>query len=102
MDIKINEIKIMPPTEFTPDQLIEEKEINSPSMLALQELQETTGTALYETMEEIGMALSGKLREKYKLIDAEKLERRQQALLRLLKQIQEDNGGNIAPACRRK
>ncbi|SUG33503.1 type III secretion system protein SsaL [Salmonella enterica subsp. arizonae] len=43
MDIKINEIKIMPPTEFTPDQLIEEKEINSPSMLALQELQETTG-----------------------------------------------------------
>ncbi|MDI8954413.1 NAD(P)-binding domain-containing protein, partial [Salmonella enterica subsp. enterica serovar Anatum] len=42
-------------------------------------------TALYETMEEIGMALSGKLRESNKFTDAEKLERRQQALLRLIK-----------------
>ncbi|MDI8751951.1 hypothetical protein MJH54_29690, partial [Salmonella enterica subsp. enterica serovar Montevideo] len=41
-------------------QVIEEQEVISPSMLALQELQETTGAALYETMEEIGMALSGK------------------------------------------
>ncbi|EDV3839550.1 SepL/TyeA/HrpJ family type III secretion system gatekeeper, partial [Salmonella enterica subsp. diarizonae] len=41
--------------------------------------------------------LSGKLREKYKFIDAEKLERRQQALLRLIKQIQEDNGVTLRP-----
>ncbi|EDG1079178.1 SPI-2 type III secretion system apparatus protein SsaL, partial [Salmonella enterica subsp. enterica serovar Schwarzengrund] len=92
MNIKINEIKMTPPTAFTPGQVIEEQEVISPSMLALQELQETTGAALYETMEEIGMALSGKLRESYKFTDAEKLERRQQALLRLIKQIQEDNG----------
>lgn len=82
MDIKVNEIKMTPPTEFTPGQLIEEQEVISPSRLALQELQETMGGALYETMEDIGIALSGKLREKYKLMDAEKLERRQQALLR--------------------
>ncbi|MBR7320591.1 SepL/TyeA/HrpJ family type III secretion system gatekeeper, partial [Klebsiella pneumoniae] len=74
-----------PPTAFTPGQVIEEQEVISPSMLALQELQETTGAALYETMEEIGMALSGKLRESNKFTDAEKLERRQQALLRLIK-----------------
>lgn len=43
MDIKINEIKMMPPTEFTPGQVIEEQEVISPSVLALQELQETTG-----------------------------------------------------------
>ncbi len=97
MNIKINEIKMMPPTDFTPGQLIEEQEVISPSMLALQELQETTGVALYETMEEIGMALSGKLREKYNFIDAEKLERRQQALLRLIKQIQEDKGATLRP-----
>lgn len=84
MNIKINEIKMTPPTAFTPGQVIEEQEVISPSMLALQELQETTGAALYETMEEIGMALSGKLRESYKFTDAEKLERRQQALLRLI------------------
>lgn len=46
---------------------------------------------------EIGMALSGKLRESYKFTDAEKLERRQQALLRLIKQIQEDNGATLRP-----
>ncbi len=66
-------------------------------MLALHELQETAGAALYETMEEIGMALSGKLRESNKFTDAEKLERRQQALLRLIKQIQEDNGAALRP-----
>lgn len=97
MNIKINEIKMTPPTAFTPGQVIEEQEVISPSMLALQELQETTGAALYETMEEIGMALSGKLRESYKFTDAEKLERRQQALLRLIKQIQEDNGATLRP-----
>lgn len=43
------------------------------------------------------MALSGKLRESYKFTDAEKLERRQQALLRLIKQIQEDNGATLRP-----
>ncbi|SUH37709.1 type III secretion system protein SsaL [Salmonella enterica subsp. enterica] len=85
-----------PPTAFTPGQVIEEQEVISPSMLALQELQETTGAALYETMEEIGMALSGKLRESYKFTDAEKLERRQQAFAAFDKQIQEDNGGNVA------
>lgn len=53
MNIKINEIKMTPPTAFTPGQVIEEQEVISPSMLALQELQETTGAALYETMEEI-------------------------------------------------
>lgn len=97
MNIKINEIKMTPPTAFTPGQVIEEQEVISPSMLALQELQETTGAALYETMEEIGMALSGKLRESNKFTDAEKLERRQQALLRLIKQIQEDNGAALCP-----
>ncbi|ENY3054671.1 SepL/TyeA/HrpJ family type III secretion system gatekeeper, partial [Salmonella enterica] len=74
MNIKINEIKMTPSTAFTPGQVIEEQEVISPSMLALQELQETTGAALYETMEEIGMALSGKLRESNKFTDAEKLE----------------------------
>lgn len=97
MNIKINEIKMTPPTAFTHGRVIEEQEVISPSMLALQELQETTGAALYETMEEIGMALSGKLRESYKFTDAEKLERRQQALLRLIKQIQEDNGATLRP-----
>ncbi|VEB60017.1 type III secretion system protein SsaL [Salmonella enterica subsp. enterica] len=43
------------------------------------------------------MALSGKLRESNKFTDAEKLERRQQALLRLIKQIQEDNGAALRP-----
>ncbi|EGT8583180.1 SepL/TyeA/HrpJ family type III secretion system gatekeeper, partial [Salmonella enterica] len=31
MNIKINEIKMMPPTDFTPGQLIEEQEVISPS-----------------------------------------------------------------------
>ncbi len=54
-------------------------------MLALRELRkETTGAALYERWKN-RMALSGKLRESYKFTDAEKLERRQQALLRLIK-----------------
>ncbi|ECG8588919.1 SepL/TyeA/HrpJ family type III secretion system protein [Salmonella enterica subsp. salamae] len=97
MDIKVNDIKMMPPTEFAISQFAEGKEAISPSELALKELQETTGSALYETMEEIGMALSGKLRDQYKPIDAEKLQRRQQALLRLIKQIQENNGATLQP-----
>ncbi len=34
MNIKINEIKMTPPTAFTPGQVIEEQEVISPSMLS--------------------------------------------------------------------
>lgn len=70
-----------------------QEEVVSPTTLAMLELQETFGSAIYETLEEMGMALSGKLREQQNHASAERLERRQQALLSLVKRIQEDNGG---------
>lgn len=96
MNIKINEIK-MTPLQHLPwpgyrgTRGYFAFNVSSPGVTG------NDGAALYETMEEIGMALSGKLRESYKFTDAEKLERRQQALLRLIKQIQEDNGATLRP-----
>lgn len=43
MNIKINEIKMTPPTAFTPGQVIEEQEVISPSMLALQSYRKRRG-----------------------------------------------------------
>ncbi len=96
MNIKINEIKMtplqhLPWSGYRGTRGYFAFNVSSPGVTG------NDGAALYETMEEIGMALSGKLRESYKFTDAEKLERRQQALLRLIKQIQEDNGATLRP-----
>lgn len=74
-----------------------EEEAISPASLAIEELQETMGSAIYETLEELGMALSGKLWEEKKMPGTGASERRQQALLRLVKQAQETPGLMFRP-----
>lgn len=92
MSFNVNEIKTAAFTDATSGQNPEQEEVISPAMLAMQELQETAGSAIYETLEEMGMVLSGKLWKEKNQTGVETQERRQQALLRLVKQMQENTG----------
>lgn len=65
----------------------------SPMAQALIELEETSGSALIETLEDMGMALSGRLKDLQQADLKERLEQRQQALLRMVQRMQEQAGG---------
>jgi len=83
--------KTTPPPQNTPA----ENSI-SPMNMALEELQEAMGSAMTETLESMGMVLGGRLRE-YLQVDAkEQQELRQQALLKMVQRMQQQEGG-ISP-----
>lgn len=65
----------------------------SPMAQALIELEETSGSALIETLENMGMALSGRLKDFQQANLKERLEQRQQAFLRMVQRMQEQTGG---------
>lgn len=89
MNANLSETNAASFTQSATSTPVGQEEAISPASLAIEELQETMGSALYETLEELGMALSGKLWEEKKMPGAGASERRQQALLRLVKQVQE-------------
>ncbi|CNL19643.1 type III secretion system protein SsaL [Yersinia aldovae] len=68
----------------------------SPMDMALQELQEASGSALTETLEDMGMALGGRLRDYQQADVTERQELRQQALLKMVQRMQQQEGG-ISP-----
>ncbi len=74
-------------------QHVHAQEAASPMQQALAELQETSGSALIETLEDMGMALSGRLKDFQQTDLKERLELRQQALLRMVQRMQEQQGG---------
>lgn len=67
----------------------------SPMNMALLELQETAGSALTETLEEMGMVLSGRLRDYQRGDMKERQELRQQALLKMVQRMQQQ--GDMPP-----
>ena len=67
----------------------------SPMDMALLELQEASGSALTETLEEIGMVLSGRLRDYQRADMKERQELRQQALLKMVQRMQQQ--GDMPP-----
>lgn len=72
---------------------VQVEEAPSPMAQALIELEETSGSALIETLENMGMALSGRLKDFSQADLKERLEQRQQALLRMVQRMQEQAGG---------
>lgn len=90
MNANLNEVNAISFPEPSSSQNTGQEEAISPAMLAMEVLQETAGSAIYETLEEMGMALSGKLWEQKKQPGVETSQSRQQALLRLVKQMQEN------------
>ncbi|KML18213.1 type III secretion system protein SsaL [Leclercia adecarboxylata] len=73
--------------------LVHVEDAPSPMAQALIELEETSGSALIETLEDMGMALSGRLKDFQQTDLKERLEQRQQALLRMVQRMQEQAGG---------
>jgi type III secretion system TyeA family effector delivery regulator len=73
----------------------------SPMNIALQELQEASGSALTETLEEMGMVLGGRLRDYQKGGLKEREELRLQALLKMVQRMQQQEGG-ISPQLMQK
>lgn len=65
----------------------------SPMAQALIELEENADSALIETLEDMGMALSGRLKNFQQADIEERLDQRQQALLRMVQRMQEQAGG---------
>lgn len=65
----------------------------SPMVQALIEFEATSGSAFIETLEDMGMALSGRLKDFQQTDLKERLEQRQQALLRMVQRMQEKAGG---------
>ncbi|MFC7506695.1 TyeA family type III secretion system gatekeeper subunit [Pantoea stewartii] len=65
----------------------------SPMTQALIELEETSGSALIATLEDMGMALSGRFKDLQQADLKERLEQRQQALLRMVQRMQEQADG---------
>ncbi|WP_145558806.1 SepL/TyeA/HrpJ family type III secretion system gatekeeper [Yersinia mollaretii] len=61
----------------------------SPMDMALLELQETSGSALTETLEDMGIALSGRLRDYPRACMKERQELRQQSLLTMIQRMQQ-------------
>lgn len=67
--------------------------VTSPMELALLELQETAGSALSETLQDMGMVLGGRLRD-FRPTDTEERQLlRQQALLKMVERMQQQEGG---------
>lgn len=75
------------------EQQVQVEDAPSPMAQALIELEETSGSALIETLEDMGMVLSGRLKDLQQADHKERLEQRQQALLRMVQRMQEQAGG---------
>lgn len=75
------------------ESMVHAQDAPSPMAQALIELEETSGSALIETLEDMGMALSGQLKGSQQADLKERLEQRQQALLRMVQRMQEQAGG---------
>lgn len=74
-------------------QHVHTKEAPSPMELALVELEDTSSGALMETLENMGMALSGRLKDYQQTDLNERLALRQRALLRMVQQMMKQEGG---------
>lgn len=95
MELKTSEVMLTPAGDRDINPPPAQEEGLSPMAMAMQELQETSGSALFETLEEMGMALSNKLREDKKWVQSEQLERRQKTLLNVIQRMLEQNGGQL-------
>lgn len=95
MENKISEVRLTSISSPAIEPLPRQEEALSPAVMAMQELQETSGSALYETLQEMGMALSGKLHEDKKRLRCEQPDSRQQALINIVQRIAEQNSGEL-------
>lgn len=68
------------------------KDVPSPMAQALIELEETFGCALTETLGDIGMSLSGQLKD-FQRAELRDRQKQQDALLRMVQRMQEQAGG---------
>ncbi|HAT3808732.1 TPA: TyeA family type III secretion system gatekeeper subunit [Morganella morganii] len=69
------------------------KDAPSPMAQALIELEETLGCALTETLEDMGMSLSGQLKDFQRAECRDRQKQRLDALLRMVQRMQEQAGG---------
>lgn len=77
-----------------PDGLLDQvsKGMLSPMQMVLQELEETSGGALFATLEEMSMVLGSRMRDDKNLLKEQTIERKRQALITLLAQMQQREG----------
>lgn len=72
---------------------LQRAEFSMPPMdMALLELEETVGESLDSTLEEMGMVLSGRMRDEKRLASSERQLRRQQELIALMQRLREQEG----------